>query len=446
MKKTNVLLSLILVVLAGCGDQLDLKPQQAITEDLALSSDSNVKKALLGAYDAFSNGNILGGNLQMFSELLAANNEVLWTGTFNQPREIFTKSISVTNTFVAATWTNSYNAINISNNVLSAIDVVNVDDQDRVKGEALFIRGTTYFELVKIFAKPYSAGNTATNLGVPIILTPTREITPALLVPRSTVDEVYQQAIDDLTEAESLLPSENDVFASKVAAAAVLSRIYLQMENYSDARDAANRAINYGENSLTGSYDEAFNNSSNSSEDIFSFQVTDQDGANNMFLYWSTSDYGARDGDVEVLQDHLDLYEVGDERLNLFFNSNAAMRCGKWRDQFKNLPVIRLAEMYLTRAETNLRLGTSVGAAPDSDINMIRARVGLPDASPYSLNSILNERKLELAFEGQRIHDIKRLKLTIEGYAYDADELIFPIPQREINVNGNLIQNDGYGN
>lgn len=445
MKKI-VIIYCLLVVLSGCNDQLDLKPQVAITEDVALSTDSNVKKALLGAYDALSNGNVLGGNLQMFSELLAGSGEVFWTGTFNQPREIFSKSIAVTNTFVAATWTNSYNAINVSNNVLSAIDVVNDDDQNRVKGEALFIRGTTYFELSKLFGKPYSAGNATTNLSVPIILVPTREITSELLVPRNTVAEVYQRAIDDLTEAESLLPTDNDVFANKTAAAAMLSRIYLQMENYTGARDAANRAINYGENTLTDNYDDAFNNSSNSTEDVFAFQVTDQDGANNMFLYWSTSDYGARDGDVEILDAHLDLYEAGDERLDLFFESNAAMRCGKWREQFKNLPVIRLAEMYLTRAEANFRLSTTVGDTPDDDVNEIRSRAGLSDASPYSLNDILNERRLELAFEGQRIHDIKRLKLSVGSFAFDANELVFPIPQRERNVNSNLTQNPGYGN
>ena len=102
--------------------------------------------------------------------------------------------------------------------------------------------------------------------------------------------------------------------------------------------------------------------------------------------------------------------------------------------------------MYLTRAECNFRLGTNIGATPAEDINdVIRDRVGQA-AIPVTLDNILLERRLELAHEGQRIHDVKRLKGSIDGFAYDANKLVFPIPIREINAVGPdiLKQNDGY--
>jgi starch-binding outer membrane protein, SusD/RagB family len=86
-----------------------------------------------------------------------------------------------------------------------------------------------------------------------------------------------------------------------------------------------------------------------------------------------------------------------------------------------------------------------VGATPAEDILIIRNRAGL-GASLLSLNNILLERRRELAHEGQRIHDVKRLRQTVDGFAYDANKLVLPIPIREINAVGPsiLIQNPGY--
>lgn len=450
MKNTNKLLIIFACSLfMGCDDRLDLIPQQDVAEEIALNTDANVKAVLNGAYDAMSSGNLYGGEIINYSELLAAGNEISWVGTFNQPREIYGKNIITTNSYVRDTWLDAYNTINIANNILSALEVVNEEDQDRVEGEARFIRASMYFELVKLYAKPYSDGDAATNLGVPLITTPTRGINGSTNVGRSTVEEVYQLVIDDLALAESLLPTSNDVFATKSAAAAQLSRVYLQTEDFEEARDAANRVIEtYGEQELTHTYAEAFNNTENSSETIFAIQVSAQDGANDMHLFWSIPAYGARDGDVEIQDNHTDLYEVGDERLDLFYMGAGARRSGKWQLQYRNLNIIRLAEMYLTRAEANQQLTESVGDTPLNDLNLIRERAGLDPLASVDMEAILLERKLELAHEGQAIHDIKRLRQSIEGYAYDADKLVLPIPQREMDSNPALKgqQNSGYGN
>jgi len=106
--------------------------------------------------------------------------------------------------------------------------------------------------------------------------------------------------------------------------------------------------------------------------------------------------------------------------------------------------VLRLAEMYLTRAECNLRAGTSVGDAPLNDINRIRIRAGIPSLSSVILLDVLDERRLELALEGQWLSDAKRTQSTISGMPWNAPQLVFPIPQRERIENPNLLQNEGY--
>ena len=432
--------------MASCAKKLDINPQQYLDQSVALTSQDNINKALKGAYNQLSNAYVLGGDMQLYSELLAANGEISWEGTYPQPREIYKKAILNNNSFVTNTWLNTYAAINTANAVLESLDIIkNDNDKNAVKGAALFIRGTLFFELVKLFSQPYSAGNTSTNLGIPLRLSSTNVINEKSYLKRSTLDESYQQIIADLTMAESLLPASNGVFATNVAAAAELSRVYLQMGNYNKALLEANNAITNFSGSLTTTYAGAFNNTLNSSEDIFALQVSDQDGDNDMNLFWSTTDFGGRDGDVSILSKHLNLYEPNDDRLKFFWMGNDAYRSGKWKYQYRNLPLIRLAEMYLTRAECNFRLGSVVGSDPSSDINKIRNRSSLGNLSALTLDNILKERKLELAHEGQAVHDLKRTKGSADGFSYNAKEMVLPIPLREINASNKvLVQNDGY--
>ncbi len=443
-KKFLNILAIIAILVTGCDKKLDLLPLQSIDESVALANDANIRRVLNGAYDGMSSGSLYGGDLLLYAELLAADAELAWRGTFNQPREIFGKNILVTNSYVNGTWLNGYRTINIANNVLEGVDKLLPANKDRVQGEATFIRGVMYFELVKLFGKPYSAGNVATNLGVPLVTTPTRGVGEELNLPRATVQAIYEQVISDLTTAEGLLPIANANYARKAAAAAMLSRVYLQMERYQDALAASNRAIGYGGRTLTSTYAAAFNTTSLSSEALMIISVNQQDGANTMHLFWSVPTFGGRDGDVDILQKHLDLYEAGDARRALFYVGAGGNRSGKWQLQFRNLSIIRLAEMHLTRAECNFRLNSTTGATPLADINAIRARVGLPAKTTLTLAEILMERRLELAHEGHAIHDARRTKRTVDGFAFDSDKLVFPIPNREINANPNLVQNPGY--
>jgi len=431
----------------ACNKQLDLENPQAIGNSLALSTDANVKQVLIGAYDGLSSGNLYGGNIQIFGDLMAATGEMNWTGTFNTYREVFGNSMLTTNPIILGMWTSGYNTINISNNVLGNLDKVNAADRNRVKGEALFIRGTVLLELTRFFGKAYTNGSPATNLGAIVKTSPTNGLSEVDFPARNTVAQCYTQIIADLTEAETLLPNKNGVFANKVAAATMLARTYLQMgDKFTEARDAANRGLTAatGNFTLVSSYGSAFNTPAYTSEDIFSIVVSDQDGTNNCHTFYSVPAFGGRDGDIEILSNHLDLYDPADARRNFFYFNTGAWRSGKWRDIYRNVKVIRLAELYLIRAECNQRLSTSVGDSPLNDVNRLRARAGVTALASATLNDILLERRLELAQEGFRVHDAKRLGLTVNGRPATDNRLVFPIPFREMNTNPKLVQNDGY--
>ncbi|MFD1817081.1 SusD family protein [Pseudarcicella hirudinis] len=446
MKKRLIYISLLASsLLMGCGNKLDIKPVNDIDASTALTTSGDIEALLVGAYDSMGDGDVLGGNIQRDAELIADNGELSFVGTFTAPREIFRKKLLRDDQQAEDTWFDTYRTINIANNVLANTGVVTAAKKSKVEGEAKFIRGLMYFELIRVYAKTFLDGNPLSNPGVPLVLVPTKQVDGSSFVGRNSVQEVYAQIIKDLTDAEKLLPVSNGFFATKNAAAAILSRVYLMSGDYANARDAADRVIASKVYSLVPGFQDEFNTASNTSEDIFAMQVTAQDGVNSLVTFFASSDKGGR-GDIIIEDKHLALYDANDTRN--FFYVDGDRFTGKWADPFANVKIARLSEMYLTRAEANFRLGTKVGASPVDDINVVRLRAGVLPASSVTLQSILKERRLELAFEGHWIHDIKRTKTTIikgtDSYPFNAPNLIFPIPLREINTNNKLVQNEGY--
>lgn len=463
MKKLFIIYSLAaltLPVLTGCEKYLDVKPTGSVDESEALKTSSDVEAALIGAYSDMGDADVYGGSLHVISELLSSGNELEWTGTFETYRDVYRKSVKTVNTQVSFIWMDSYRVINDVNNVLSAIDLVTADKKERIEGEAKFLRACMYFELVRLFAKPWHQGDPTQNDGVPIYLEPYRApLTDEDKKPRSKVSEVYAQVIKDLTDAESLLevPGQGEVFAHKIAAQAMLSRVYLQKGDYPNALAAANRAIQTNDSDgpfrLMNTYDAAFPYSANETailgntdEDVFATQVSNTDGVNDFNTYFSQRGRG----DIYMTQNHINLYEPNDSRLDLFDEvSSGTYVTYKFDMPYASVHLIRLAELYLTRAEANFRGGTTVGDTPLNDINRIRERAGLDlydDDADITLARILRERKLELAFEGFTLHDAKRTQTNIGATPWNSPLLVLPIPERERLVNTNLTQNDGYGN
>ncbi len=439
-----------MLLLVGCDSFLSVDPKQSIDESQALSTPQNVRAALVGAYDDLSSSNLYGGQYMMSPDLLADNGDVQWDGTFADPAEIINKNMFSNNGFVETQWTDAYEAINTSNNVLSALgQLENQQERERVKGEALFIRGALYFELVRLFAQPWNAGDPSSNPGVPLVLEPTREIDEEDNVTRDNVQAVYDQVEDDLTTARDSLPATNEEFADTYAASALLSRVYLMQGRYEEAATAANRVLQSGEYALAETFAGAFNNSEDIPEYIFAIQVTPQDGVNDLNLFYAAEADGGR-GDINIQEQHLNRYAADDARGDFFYEDSGTgdIRTQKWQDDEAdgaNIPIIRLAEMYLTRAEANLRAGTSIGADPVDDVNEIRERANLPALNSVTVQDVLRQRRLELVFEGNLLHDLKRTERSIGSIPYDADQLVYPIPQREIDANPEIQQNPGYG-
>ena len=443
MKKYKFLTLVALsLAFASCDDRLNLEPFQSISEEQALSTEQNVRAALLGSYDAIAQDGMWGGDAAIISELSGADGEVRWVGTFDGFRTIFNHQLIAENGNALDTWSDAYDAINRCNNVITAVDIFKDEDEKKqVEGEALFVRSAAYFELVRLYAQSYNAAGNNNQLGVPLVLTPTRGITDESLVPRATVEQVYTQIVADLEKAKTLLPDDNGTSAGKYTATALLARVYLQMGKYPQAQTNADEVIASGLYTLVSNYADGWNNDDNSSEDIFAVQVSNQDADEaTTWIYYSIPEYGGRDGDIEVEQKHLDLYPAGDARAAYFFEGAGAMRSGKWRNQYRNIPVIRLSEMYLISAECAVRAGQS----GDDAFNAIHTRAGNVAKSGVTLEDVLLERRLELAHEGHKLHDIKRLRGSADGLPFDAPKLVLPIPAREMDANPNLVQNEGY--
>jgi tetratricopeptide (TPR) repeat protein len=432
--------------LSGCNDQLDITPRNTVLAEDALKTSADVEAAMVGVYDALGSQRLYGGQLQFMGELLADDGDIAFLGTFSQPSEAYRKSLLTNNAFVSQSWLAAYRTINNANSVLAAIDKVNETKRDRIRGEALFVRSLVYFDLVRYYAKAWNDGNPQTNPGVPLVLTPTTALDASSQVGRNTVAEVYAQVLKDLELAKTLLPTTNGFFATKQAASAILSRVYLQQGQFAQAATAANEVIVSNRYRLDESVEAVFTNTKASTEIIFSLQVSNQDGINELNTYFSEQGRA----DIEVQEQHINRYEEGDTRLNLIGEDGVYSL--KYDDPYANIILIRLAEMYLNRAESRFRTGNLTGAL--SDVNVIRERSGLEplDASELTLNAILKERRIELSFEGFRLHDVKRNQEQVKNSASNVDvnlswnspRLVFPIPQRETDVNPLLVQNEGY--
>lgn len=450
--------SVLLLSVAGCTDRLNLQPRQSIDAATALQTGQDLQSAIIGAYGQLGNGALYGTNFNLIAELQASENYITWRGTFQSYREVANKTLTNTNADAVRTWLNGYEAINTVNNVLANLDkATDAATKTRLEGEARFIRGILYFELVRFYALPWGAQADNSQPGLPLVLTPSTNVDQATAqTPRSTVAQTYAQAIDDLTKAASLLPGDNGTRADKYSALAFLSRIYLQQGNYAKALDASNQVIQSGNFRLSPSVTGPFRNR-NTSESLFEIQQNDQnnagtsnDGLTTLYASLPTPDGGAVGrGDVQVNTPFVNQYSETDaRRVELFyigFKGSNRYYTSKFTEFGGNIPIIRLAEMLLVRAECNLRLGTTTGATPAADLNAVRQRAAATPIATPVLADVLKERQLELAFEGLRIHDVKRLRQSTGTYPWTDPKLVLPLPKREVDANPALKQNEGYG-
>ncbi|MBV8256051.1 MAG: RagB/SusD family nutrient uptake outer membrane protein [Chitinophaga sp.] len=447
-----ILLPAMLAFTCACNKKLDVKPGQQISPE-QIQTEDDVKAILLSGYNSLQDPSAFGERYIFLSDLLADAGFITYQGTFLNYTQVNNRQMQKSGSIPSDVWGRGYVTINTANIVLANLDKVSDANKATLAAEAKFLRAITYYELAGFYGLPYSAGNVDQNLAVPLVTTAI--ISPANLPaskqPRATVAAIYTQIIADLQEAATNLPDsysekKNKSRGTKYSAYAFLSRVYMAQHNYVEAAKAADKVIQSGNYALVASFDAEFNNTALSAEDIFAIVQTSQSNAgtsNNGLVTFYALD---QRNDVTISPNQIAQYDAGDQR-GKFYNyssDSSSITTSKWRDLYGTIPVVRLAEMYLTRAEANLRAGTAVGDDPLNDVNLVRNRSKATPLAAVTPDDVVQERRLELAFEGDNFWIVKRLQLNVGNLKYNDNMLVFPIPQREIDVNSSLVQNPGY--
>lgn len=430
------LLLLTLLLLAACSEKLDLRPETSMDTDKALTGETNLKLATSGNYTLLNYFDYITAYFHL-TESPVDNVEATSVfdpgGTRQYGAYSYVHFPTMSNS--TGVYTNAYKLIRGVNNVIAAIP----DDASpallQLKGENLFLRAFAYHSMVKIYGRPYVQGS-GNNPAVPIVDKPM----PTLERPakRNTVKEVYDFMIADLLKAESLMTIDNNnAYASKYTAQAMLSSLYLNMGNDAKAIEYADKVIG-ATTKFSLAQGDAYKgyfatNHSTDKETIFC--IKNLDGTGGGFFYYNQSYTVAKFAAVsKPLWDLLN-EGTGDLRKNFYkalktadgttwnfttkFVQNPAVNT---TEVVSSPPIYRLAEMYLNRAEAYAKQGKDQLAI--DDVNTIRRRAGLTGTDLYAVGSlrgrssvlqvVLDERRLEFAFEGgQRRDDLLRNNLPM---------------------------------
>lgn len=459
----NIAYSILLLLLfSSCEDLLDVKPTNASNIQNMLSSADGMESILNGSY-ALSR-RVYTNYFIHFSEMIANDQEIKFQGTFQEFRDLANKDMVSSFYFGEIAWETAYMAINNVNLIIDNIGSVEEQDEDRlswIKAQASFLRGLLYFDMIRFYGFPYGPDG-MTNADIPLVLkgvsNPTELTYPSKTVNRIVFDQIEQ----DLLFAYENLPEDESFYASQNSAAAILSRVYLTIEEYQKAADYAGYVIGSDRVGLSSGFFDAFNLTVNSNEDIFTWQQTnlDNEGQNNngMFAFYASTDEGGR-SDMAIRDSFIiATYDSSDSRggiqygvekaskINSMFyegfgdEADSVLFCSKWLKYNTNITMVRLSEMYLTRAEANKMLNQLPEVVLE-DIKKVRSRAGLDvtGLTSITLDEIKEERIKELIFEGHRLHDFKRWERNIGDFKYNAPELIVPIPQKETDANPDLL-------
>ncbi len=474
MKKITVIALLSSLFFTGCQDYLTQDPNLDQTTDLTLSTYSGLDSSIAGAYSPLASKYWYGCYFVLDSEMRAGNAKRPTSSAFGSGRMTTPYFMTYNESSTVYVWSYAYYVISAANNVMENISGIELSsevtqqDLDNLKAEALFLRAFCHFDLVRTYAHSYAKD--ADGMGVPIILYTDKTATeqPA----RNTVAEVYTQIIADLKEAETLMDASycrdfTDEKASITLPAiqALLSRAYLYTQQWQNAADYATTVINSGDFTLWTAEELADADTwgadlSSGGEIIFEIYAAT---GNSYDGYWECTSYMTNPegyGDCAASTDLADLYEESDVRGTLFRTDSANESGGElWTTRFpgkgkstpdvNNTIILRLSEMYLTRAEA-LANGASIsGASALTDLNTIATRCGASAYTAAGNTNILLERRKELAYEAHYWFDMARTSSSLSysdaavtrELSSTAGLWAMPIPKSELDVNKNLVQN-----
>ena len=439
MRKLFILF-IALLPMASC-DVLDVESQSAIPEEKAINDKAGVEKGILGAYTSFQALGYFGRSYIIFSDLAADNLEHSVDGTAQNYAQIDNNAVLPENDAVSAIWDSGYEGINIANNVIERVpDMTDMTEEEinAALGELYFIRAFNHFSLMNWFGP------------IPVKIEPTVGATN-LDAPRDPVNKVFDQIISDLVFAEQHLGAGAvKSRASKFAATALLARVYLYKGDWANAKVKATSVIENGGYDLLD-YADVFVDES--AESIFEIDFTEIN-RNRIAEYNFPKTLNGR-REVAPTASILAAYETGDARYAASIDFSGVLAYPIKYDDLSlgadNVIILRLAEMYLIRAEAELKLQGSIGAIQD-DLNVVRTRAKLPDTSANTFDeltrAIERERRVEFAFEGHRWFDLVRTGRAVEVLltVNNPNQTRWPIPLSEIvtNKSSGMEQNPGY--
>ncbi|MCB0497090.1 MAG: RagB/SusD family nutrient uptake outer membrane protein [Cyclobacteriaceae bacterium] len=487
MKKLKYILIAFALLLFTNSCNLEIQPSDKLTNGKLLTDKDGLEVATSGNYSLLKDVLEFGGQVNLNNSYVRhlyqlsefAGDNVMYTQYSSDPLYlVFTRNHVPTQENTAYFWFVAYKLILGANLVIESSEEGVSTINDQLIGENYFLRAMAQFDLLKFYSFPYTLGTS--NPGIVLRLNATEPQSKA----RATVGECYDQIISDLEKAISLMDQDRGVeYASKAAAQALLSRVYLYMENNQKTIDYATEVINNSGKRLAtrSEYIDNFANTQNSPESLFIIRhISPQDYSGKEgsigSMYYDDGNNGGW-GEVFVSQTFLNLItqHPNDVRNDLILIPGT-MKSGypvryilkfTGQDGLVNLSspqYLRLSEMYLNRAEANAKLGNDQLAL--DDVNIIRTRAGLTGAELYTLGNlggrsvldiVLEERRLEMAYEGQRSFDQFRNKRdmnrsypgihlasgeTTQIIPYDDPANIFYIPPGELTYNPLCTQND----
>lgn len=481
---------LMALLLTGCQDILKTQPPDSINSANFFATEDDAIAAINGAYQPLQWPKLY--NMRMWTTDIIAGNSVVGAGGGTDGIE--TKNLAdfvalSSNPGVLDLWRGPWPGILRANLVLAKVPGMSLRDplKSRILGEAHFLRALYYFNLVRFFG------------GVPRITAPQNpgdDIRPA----RAPASEIYDEIIiPDLDTAMALLPpresyAPEDVGrASKGSATGLLAEVYLTLGNWQRVVDLTSQveALGYTLNpNYAWNFDPAHENGPESLFEVQYIGKTSYDfWSNENQAAWHSTFMGPRNSGLvaggwgwnQPTQEFVDAYEPGDLRKDVTtlyeggppFDGQAYSAAysttgynvrkflvprsiaATYDADPLNFPVLRFAEILLMRAEALNELGSTAEA--EQPLNRVRRRAGLGDLTNLSQadfrNAVLHERRMELAFEGKRWFDLVRVQGGQYGLDFlhsigkanaNANRLLLPIPQLEIDANPNLTQNPGY--
>lgn len=467
----NTLIIIAAIILLGsCSeDFLDTNPTSKISNSLALSNYDNLAKATNGLYGPLCSSDYYGAYMQIAPEIMADNVKRSTVEGSSRYVEEFNLTIAPNLGYYSGLWSQPYYIISGANNIINTIEGGDFDQQtasnaeiNQLLGEALFVRALCHFDLCRLFAHHYTITDTKLapgadgdggHWGIPIVLKTDISNFP----PRNTVKEVYRQVTTDLRNADKLITFDKGKDkANNNSVRALLARVYYYKGDIDSAAYFAEQVI--------GTYEYPLSEG----EDVVNYW-TKEDGDETIFQVYSnaTEDYfpGSASlgglfnigddyvySDLVITEGLYNLFDPSDKRLGLYYrDKNNEIRTKKFLPKEgntspyeNNIKVLRISEMYLISAEAG---------NVDRMNEFLEAR-GLPAVSTVTKTLILNERRKELACEGNRLFDLaiaEKDNVRPENNAtplvnYPDHRYVLPIPIREIERNKNISnqQNPGY--